>query len=170
MLKKSITALAVAAALAQTGGALAANHDYHNMHGQPKTKQDWWPKQLNLRPLRNNVDVADPMGEDFDYKAAFEQLDLAAVKADINELMTTSQDWWPADYGHYGPFFIRMSLARCRYLSRVVMAAGAAGTGQQRYEPAQLAGLITATSTKQDACSWPIKAEVWQAQISWADL
>jgi catalase-peroxidase len=167
MLKKSITALAVAAALAQTGGALAANHDYHNMHGQPKTKQDWWPKQLNLRPLRNNVDVADPMGEDFDYKAAFEQLDLAAVKADINELLTTSQDWWPADYGNYGPFFIRMAWHGAGTY-RVSDGRGGAGGGQQRFEPLN-SWPDNGNLDKARRLLWPIKAKYGRS-ISWADL
>ncbi len=69
----------------------------------------WWPNQLNLRPLNRNSSLIDPMGEQFDYAAEFKSLDLAAVKADIVEVMTTSQDWWPADYGHYGPLFIRMA-------------------------------------------------------------
>ncbi|MEE4202240.1 MAG: catalase/peroxidase HPI [Halieaceae bacterium] len=167
MLKKSITALAVAAALAQTGGALAANHDYHNMHGQPKTKQDWWPKQLNLRPLRNNVDVADPMGEDFDYKAAFEQLDLAAVKADINELLTTSQDWWPADYGNYGPFFIRMAWHGAGTY-RVSDGRGGAGGGQQRFEPLN-SWPDNGNLDKARRLLWSIKAKYGRS-ISWADL
>ena len=70
---------------------------------------DWWPNQLNLSILRQNSALSNPMGEDFDYKKEFESLDYDALKADINRLMTDSQDWWPADYGHYGPFFIRMA-------------------------------------------------------------
>src|SRR5277367_3249834 len=70
--------------------------------------QHWWPEQLNLRPLAKNSPLIDPMGEKFDYAAEFASLDLAAVKADIIEVMTTSQEWWPADYDHYGPLFIRM--------------------------------------------------------------
>ncbi len=79
-------------------------------HGTaPRTNRDWWPNALDLTPLHRNSPKADPMGADFDYAAAFQGLDLAAVKADITEVMTTSQDWWPADYGHYGPLFIRMA-------------------------------------------------------------
>ena len=70
---------------------------------------DWWPNQLNLRILHQNSSLGNPMGDGFDYADEFKKLDLAALKKDINELMTTSQDWWPADYGHYGPFFIRMA-------------------------------------------------------------
>ncbi|MEE4239813.1 MAG: catalase-peroxidase, partial [Anderseniella sp.] len=76
---------------------------------QPKSNQFWWPEQLNLAPLRQHAIESDPMGADFDYAEAFRSLDLDAVKKDIEALMTTSQDWWPADYGHYGPFFIRMA-------------------------------------------------------------
>ena len=71
--------------------------------------QHWWPEQLNLRPLAKNSPQIDPMGDDFDYATEFESLDLAAVKADIADLLTTSQGWWPADYGHYGPLMIRMA-------------------------------------------------------------
>jgi len=71
--------------------------------------RDWWPNQLNLKILRKHPAVANPMGADFDYAAAFATLDLDAVRADVDQLMTTSHDWWPADFGHYGPFFIRMA-------------------------------------------------------------
>ena len=167
MLKQSLTALAVAAALSQTGLSMAAHHDYHGMHGQPKTKQDWWPKQLNLRPLRNNVDVADPMGADFDYKTAFEQLDLDAVKADINQLLTTSQDWWPADYGNYGPFFIRMAWHGAGTY-RVSDGRGGAGGGQQRFEPLN-SWPDNGNLDKARRLLWPIKAKYGRS-ISWADL
>ena len=76
---------------------------------EPKSNQFWWPEQLDLSPLRQHAAESNPMGDDFDYAKEFASLDLAAVKKDIEELMTTSQDWWPADYGHYGPFFIRMA-------------------------------------------------------------
>ena len=76
---------------------------------QPKPNSFWWPKSLNLRPLRKNATRSDPMGDTFDYAAEFKTLDLAGLKKEIETLMTTSQDWWPADYGHYGPFFIRMA-------------------------------------------------------------
>jgi len=73
------------------------------------SNRDWWPNQLNLKILRKHSDVANPMDDDFDYAAAFKTVDLDAVRADIEHVMTTSQDWWPADFGHYGPFFIRMA-------------------------------------------------------------
>ena len=79
---------------------------------RPRTNQDWWPDQLDLQVLHQHSPRANPMGDDFDYAEEFETLDLDALKRDIVEVMTTSQDWWPADYGHYGPLFIRMSVAR----------------------------------------------------------
>lgn len=77
--------------------------------GMPKTNSFWWPEQLNLQPLRQNDAKSNPLGEDFNYAEAFKSLNLANVKSDIESLLTSSQDWWPADYGHYGPFFVRMA-------------------------------------------------------------
>src|ERR687894_488095 len=76
---------------------------------RPRTNRDWWPNQLDLSVLHQHSSLSNPMGEDFDYGEAFETLDLEALKQDLVEVMTTSQDWWPADYGHYGPLFIRMT-------------------------------------------------------------
>ena len=76
---------------------------------RPRTNRDWWPNQPNLQVLHHNSPQPSPLGEDYDFKEAFKQLDLEALKRDIFEVMTSSQDWWPADYGHYGPLFIRMS-------------------------------------------------------------
>ena len=94
------------------------------MHGEAQhaagggtTNQDWWPNRLNLRILHQNSPAADPMGKEFNYAEAFKTLDLEAVKKDLHALMTDSQDWWPADYGHYGPFFHSDGLAQRRYLS-----------------------------------------------------
>ncbi|MEK9955673.1 MAG: catalase-peroxidase, partial [Actinomycetota bacterium] len=81
----------------------------HGSVGVGQQNDDWWPNQLNLRVLPHGTAGASPMGDDFDYATEFESLDLAAVKADLVALMTDSQEWWPADYGHYGPFFIRMA-------------------------------------------------------------
>ena len=85
------------------------NGDIHRGAGAGPSNRDWWPNQLKLNILRQHSAKSNPLGEDFDYAEEFQKLDLAEVKQDIMELMTTSQDWWPADYGHYGPFFIRMA-------------------------------------------------------------
>ncbi|MEO1334091.1 MAG: peroxidase family protein, partial [Myxococcota bacterium] len=101
--------------------------------GQAKTNEFWWPKSLDLKPLRQNDAKSDPMG-DFDYAQAFSKLDLATVKKEIAALMTDSQPWWPADYGHYGPFFVRMAWHSAGTY-RVSDGRGGAGGGQQRFEP-----------------------------------
>ncbi|GAA1689408.1 catalase/peroxidase HPI [Microbacterium sediminicola] len=127
----------------------------------------WWPNQLNLKILAKNPAVANPLGEDFDYKAAFEALDLAAVKADINELLTTSQDWWPADFGNYGPLMIRMAWHSAGTY-RITDGRGGGGAGQQRFAPLNSwpdnVGL-----DKARRLLWPVKKKYGQA-ISWADL
>src|SRR6266571_9341969 len=98
------------------------------------TNRDWWPNQLNLKILRQHSPLSDPMGESFDYATEFKSLDLAAVKKDLVVLMTDSQDWWPADFGHYGPLFIRMAWhAAGTY--RIRDGRGGAGAGQQRFAP-----------------------------------
>jgi catalase-peroxidase len=96
--------------------------------------RDWWPNQLKLNILRQNSSLSDPMDPDFDYAEAYEGLDHEAVKRDIDALMTVSQDWWPADYGHYGPLFIRMAWHSAGTY-RVGDGRGGAGTGQQRFAP-----------------------------------
>src|ERR1700760_1446633 len=85
------------------------NGAHPQVQGGARSNRDWWPNQLNLEILHQNSPLSNPMGEDFDYGEEFDKLDLAAVKKDIVAVMTTSQDWWPADYGHYGPLFIRMA-------------------------------------------------------------
>ena len=98
------------------------------------SNQYWWPDQLNLKILRQNSPLSDPMGEDFDYAEAVKILDVDALKKDIEEVMTTSQDWWPADYGHYGPLFIRMTWhAAGTY--RISEGRGGGGSGHQRFAP-----------------------------------
>ncbi|MBL8186493.1 MAG: catalase-peroxidase, partial [Acidobacteria bacterium] len=99
-----------------------------------QSPQFWWPEQLDLTPLRQHSSGSNPMGDKFDYAKEFAKLDLAAVKADIKKALTTSQPWWPADYGNYGPFFIRMAWHSAGTY-RVADGRGGAGGGQQRFEP-----------------------------------
>jgi catalase-peroxidase len=134
---------------------------------QPKSIQFWWPEQLSLAPLRQHAAESDPMGEDFDYAEAFESLDLDAVKKDIETMMKTSQDWWPSDYGHYGPFFIRMAWHSAGTY-RVADGRGGAGGGQQRFEPLN-SWPDNANLDKARRLLWPIKQK-YGRNISWSDL
>ncbi|MHB1164774.1 MAG: catalase/peroxidase HPI [Candidatus Nanopelagicales bacterium] len=127
----------------------------------------WWPDQLNLKVLHQNPPAADPMGEDFDYAAAFKSLDLAAVKKDLAELMTDSQDWWPADYGHYGPLFIRMAWHSAGTY-RISDGRGGGGAGMQRFAPLN-SWPDNASLDKARRLLWPIKQK-YGRRISWADL
>jgi catalase-peroxidase len=127
----------------------------------------WWPNQLNLRILQKNPPVADPMGAEFDYAAEFKTLDLDAVKRDIDEVMTTSQDWWPADFGHYGPLFIRMAWhAAGTY--RISDGRGGAGTGMQRFAPLN-SWPDNGNLDKARRLLWPVKQK-YGRKLSWADL
>ncbi len=129
--------------------------------------QHWWPDSLNLRVLRQNHPQADPMGEDFDYAAEFNSLDFDALANDVDALMTQSQDWWPADYGHYGPFFIRMTWhAAGTY--RVADGRGGGGSGAQRFAPLN-SWPDNVSLDKARRLLWPIKQK-YGRKISWADL
>ncbi len=129
--------------------------------------QRWWPELLNLKSLHQNASVGNPMGADFDYAAAFQSLDLNAVVADLHALMTDSQDWWPADYGHYGPFFIRMAWHSAGTY-RTADGRGGAGSGSQRFAPLN-SWPDNGNLDKARRLLWPIKQKYgWQ--ISWADL
>ncbi len=135
--------------------------------GHATSNRDWWPNQLNLNILHQHSPQANPMGEDFDYAKAFQSLDYTALKADIFELMTKSQDWWPADYGHYGPLFIRMAWHSAGTY-RIGDGRGGAGTGNQRFAPID-SWPDNANLDKARTLLWPIKQKYGE-KISWADL
>ncbi|MAF68779.1 MAG: catalase/peroxidase HPI [Micavibrio sp.] len=135
--------------------------------GQPKLNQFWWPEELNLNPLRVHDTESNPYGADFDYAAAFKTLDLDAVKKDIDALLTTSQDWWPSDYGNYGPFFIRMAWHSAGTY-RTHDGRGGAGGGQQRFNPLN-SWPDNANLDKARRLLWPIKQK-YGNKLSWADL
>ncbi len=134
---------------------------------RPRTNQDWWPNQLDLSVLHRNSPLSDPLGEDFDYAKEFSTLDLEALRRDLIELMGTSQEWWPSDYGHYGPLFIRMSWhAAGTY--RIADGRGGGGHGAQRFAPLN-SWPDNASLDKARRLLWPIKQK-YGRKISWADL
>ncbi len=134
---------------------------------RPRTNQDWWPNQLNLQVLHQHSERSNPMGPDYDYAEEFKRLDVEALKQDLVELMTDSQDWWPADYGHYGPLFIRMSWhAAGTY--RIEDGRGGGSDGSQRFAPLN-SWPDNANLDKARRLLWPIKQK-YGRQISWADL
>ncbi|HLL34790.1 MAG TPA: catalase/peroxidase HPI [Streptomyces sp.] len=129
--------------------------------------RQWWPERLNLKILAKNPPVANPLGEDFDYAEAFQSLDLPAVKRDIAEVLTTSQDWWPADFGHYGPLIVRMAWHSAGTY-RISDGRGGAGAGQQRFAPLN-SWPDNANLDKARRLLWPVKKKYGQS-LSWADL
>jgi catalase-peroxidase len=134
---------------------------------RPRTNRDWWPNQLDLQVLHQHSPRANPMGDDYDYATQFGSLDVEALKKDVLQVMTASQDWWPADYGHYGPLFIRMSWhAAGTY--RIEDGRGGAGDGDQRFAPLN-SWPDNANLDKARRLLWPIKQKYGQ-KISWADL
>ena len=135
--------------------------------GRPTTNQDWWPNQLNLQVLHQHPQQSNPLDPDFDYASAFAGLDVEALKQDVFDVMTTSQDWWPADYGHYGPLFIRLSWhAAGTY--RIEDGRGGAGDGSQRFAPLN-SWPDNANLDKARRLLWPVKQK-YGSQVSWADL
>src|SRR5688572_84132 len=135
--------------------------------GRARTNTDWWPDQLDLKVLHQHSPLSNPMGEGFDYGEAFKSLDLEAVKKDLHALMTDSQDWWPADFGHYGPLFIRMAWHSAGTY-RVFDGRGGAGAGQQRFAPLN-SWPDNVSLDKARRLLWPIKQK-YGNKISWADL
>jgi catalase-peroxidase len=140
---------------------------FRNTPGGGTTNRDWWPNQLRLDLLHQHSSKSNPMGEDFDYAAEFQSLDLAAVKNDLAALMTDSQDWWPADFGHYGPLFIRMAWHSAGTY-RIGDGRGGGGRGQQRFAPLN-SWPDNVSLDKARRLLWPIKQK-YGRKISWADL
>ncbi len=157
---KNVVMLAFAAVSTMTAGVSRAD-------GPAKPNSFWWPDQLNLSPLRSHTAESNPLGADFDYAKAFSSLNLEAVKADIKQVLTTSQDWWPADYGNYGPFFIRMAWHGAGTY-RAGDGRGGAGGAQQRFDPLN-SWPDNANLDKARRLLWPVKQKYGQ-KISWGDL
>src|SRR5215469_5833778 len=132
-----------------------------------RSNRDWWPNALDLRQLQRNSPLTDPMGGDFDYAKEFKTLDLGALKRDIEAVMTTSQAWWPADYGHYGPLFIRMAWHSAGTY-RISDGRGGGGKGEQRFAPLN-SWPDNGNLDKARRLLWPVKQK-YGRKISWADL
>ena len=163
MRKRNANRLAILAA----AFSLLVVSNHASAQGEPKSNQFWWPEKLSLEPLRQHAAESNPMGEEFNYADEFNSLDLNAVKQDIETLLTTSQDWWPADYGHYGPLMIRMAWHSAGTY-RVGDGRGGAGGGQQRFDPLN-SWPDNANLDKARRLLWPIKQK-YGRKISWADL
>ena len=134
---------------------------------RPRSNKDWWPNQLDLSVLHQHSPRGNPLDDDFDYAEAFESLDVEALKADIVEVMRTPQDWWPADYGHYGPLFIRLTWHQAGTY-RIEDGRGGGGDGGQRFAPLN-SWPDNGNLDKARRLLWPVKQK-WGRKVSWADL
>ena len=170
MMKKTIptlSAITLAILISSHSGLAFANPAANASATEMTTNSFWWPQQLDLSPLRQDQAASSPYGADFDYAKQFNSLDLATVKAEIKTLLTTPQDWWPPDYGHYGPFMIRMAWHSAG-VYRIFDGRGGAGGGQQRFEPLN-SWPDNVNLDKARRLLWPIKQK-YGSKLSWADL